>query len=71
MGCGCSDNDDADTVLDNFKTAVHYNDYVEPELLRIVFGGENVEAALYQFLNVSVEAGRTGTSMCNQRIERM
>ena len=23
MGCGCSDNNDADTVLDNFKAAVH------------------------------------------------
>ena len=32
MGCVCSDNNDADTVLDNFKTAVHKNDDVAPEL---------------------------------------
>lgn len=71
MDCVCSDNNDADTVLDNFKAAVQKNDDIAPELIRIDFGGENVEAARYQLLHVSVEAVRIGTSTRNQRIERM
>ena len=61
----------ANTIFRVFKTAVSRNGDFAPEIIRIDYGGENVEATRFQFLNVSVKAVRTGTSTRNQRIERM
>ena len=71
MGCVCSENNDTDKLLNNFKIAVHKNEDVALESIWIDFGGENIAAARYQFLHVSVEGVRTGTFTRNQRIGRM
>ena len=49
MGCVCSDNNDADILLNNFKIAVHKNEDVALESICIDFCGENIAAARCQF----------------------